>query len=164
MVCSPNVDTVCPWPQMQDESYGRPFNFLLCSPGQNNNCSSGWTCQVSRRSRQNQECSTEANKAATISCPSIKWLREREIQTEKEGSFKWYRKSVEPASTGSILQMAKVLCIWRSPVSLLKQISKNKATLINVSCESLAGRDPNASSSDGSLLNNSFQMVELAFS
>lgn len=65
----------CPWPQSQDESYGRPFNFLVCSPGRNNNCSSGWTCQVSRRSRQNQECFTEANKAATISCPSHQSLR-----------------------------------------------------------------------------------------
>lgn len=75
ILCAPTVDIVCPWPKSQDESYGRPFNSLVCSPGQNNNCSSGWTCQVSRRSRQNQECSTEANKAATISCPLHQSLR-----------------------------------------------------------------------------------------
>lgn len=49
---------------------------------------------------------------------------------------------MEPAYTGSILQMAKVLYTWRSPFSLLNQISKNRATLINVSSESLAGLDP----------------------
>lgn len=75
ILCALTVDIVCPWPKSQDESYGRPFNFLVCSPGQNNNCSSRWTCQASRRSRQNQECSTEANKAATISCLSHQSLR-----------------------------------------------------------------------------------------
>lgn len=75
ILCALTVDIVCPWPKSPDESYGRPFNFLVCSPGQNNNCSSGWTCQVSRRSRQNQECFTEANKAATISCPSHQSLK-----------------------------------------------------------------------------------------
>lgn len=83
------MDNVFPWPQLQDESCGRPFNFLVCSSGQNNNCSTGWTCQGSRRSRQNRECSTEASKAAAISCTSHQspsYDYKRGTQTDKESS------------------------------------------------------------------------------
>lgn len=94
-LCALPVDVVCPWPRVQDERHGRPFNFVVCSLGQNNNCSSGWTCQAHKRSRRNQECSTEANKAAAISCPShqrprgpIQGERERERQIERKRNRK----------------------------------------------------------------------------
>lgn len=83
---TPTMDNVFPWPQVQDESCGRPYNFLVCSSGKNNNCSSGWTCQGSRRSWQNPECSTEASKAAAISCPSHQspsYDYKRGIQTKR---------------------------------------------------------------------------------
>lgn len=34
-LCAPAEDIVCPWPQSEDESCGRAFNFLGCSLGQN---------------------------------------------------------------------------------------------------------------------------------
>lgn len=112
---TPIVDNVCPWPQLKDEDWGRPFKFLVRSSGQNNNCSSEGTCQGSRRSRRNLECSTEASKAAAISCPSHQSQRydyKREVQTDKGSSLKRSKRSVESTSTSSFLQMAKfyVLC------------------------------------------------------
>lgn len=106
--CPPIVD-VCPWPQWMDEGLGRPFKFLVRSSGQNNNCSSEGTCQDSRRSRQNPECSTEASKAAAISCPSHQSPRydyKRDVQKDKESLLKRSKRSLESTSTSLFLQMA----------------------------------------------------------
>lgn len=135
------MDNVFPWPQLQDESCGRPFNFLVCPSGQNNNCSSGWTCQGSRRSKQNPECSTEDSKAAAISCPSHQSLSydyKRGIQADKESSLKRSKRSVESSSTSStsmssFLQMVKGLCTQSCTFSLsMSHKSKNRAALVEV--------------------------------
>lgn len=87
------VDIVCPWPKSQDESYRRPFCFLwVVLQGKIITRPFEWTCQVWWRSRQNQECSTKANKAdyfLSITSKSDVWLPEYEAETEREKSFKW---------------------------------------------------------------------------